>query len=201
MKKLLPFASYLFHPLFISLYAALIYFAATKNFYVSSEIFLYLIQIVIITILIPITLFFLLLSLGKIDSIMVEDLGQRRIPLLINASLLLLLIHKSITISNLPQLYFFFLGGAISTIIALIAIYLQTKISLHMIGITSLTSFIFGMSIHTQTNLTYTFAFFVVAIGWVASSRLVLKAHTIKELSLGFITGLVPQLVLWRFWL
>lgn len=201
MKKLLPFASYLFHPLFISLYAALIYFAATKNFYVSSEIFLYLIQIVIITILIPITLFFLLLSLGKIDSIMVEDLGQRRIPLLINASLLLLLIHKSITISNLPQLYFFFLGGAISTFIALIAIYLQTKISLHMIGITSLTSFIFGMSIHTQTNLTYTFAFFVVAIGWVASSRLVLKAHTIKELSLGFITGLVPQLVLWRFWL
>jgi hypothetical protein len=201
MKKLLPFASYLFHPLFISLYAALIYFAATKNFYVSSEIFLYLIQIVIITILIPITLFFLLLSLGKIDSIMVEDLGQRRIPLLINASLLLLLIHKSITISNLPQLYFFFLGGAISTIIALIAIYLQTKISLHMIGITSLTSFIFGMSIHTQTNLTYTFAFFVVSIGWVASSRLVLKAHTIKELSLGFITGLVPQLILWRFWL
>jgi len=201
MKKLLPFASYLFHPLFVSFYAALIYFAATKNFYVSSEIFLYLIQIVIITILIPITLFFLLLSLGKIDSIMVEDLGQRKLPLLINASLLLLLIHKSITISNLPQLYFFFLGGAISTIIALVAIYLQTKISLHMIGITSLTSFIFGMSIHTQTNLTYTFAFFVVVIGWVASSRLVLKAHTIKELSLGFITGLVPQLILWRFWL
>ncbi|WP_396174048.1 hypothetical protein [Flavobacterium sp.] len=201
MKKLLPFASYLFHPLFVSFYAALIYFAATKNFYVSSEIFLYLIQIVIITILIPITLFFLLLSLGKIDSIMVEDLGQRKLPLLINASLLLLLIHKSITISNLPQLYFFFLGGAISTIIALVAIYLQTKISLHMIGITSLTSFIFGMSIHTQTNLTYTFAFFVVVIGWVASSRLVLKAHTIKELSLGFITGLLPQLFLWRFWL
>jgi hypothetical protein len=201
MKKLLPFASYLFHPLFISLYAALIYFAATKNFYVSSEIFLYLIQIVIITILIPITLFFLLLSLGKIDSIMVEDLGQRRIPLLINASLLLLLIHKSITITNLPQLYYFFLGGAISTIIALIAIYFHTKVSLHMIGITSLTSFIFGMSIHTQTNLTYTFAFFVVAIGWVASSRLVLKAHTIKELSLGLITGLLPQLFLWRFWL
>jgi hypothetical protein len=201
MKKLLPFASYLFHPLFVSFYAALIYFAATKNFYVSSEIFLYLIQIVIITILIPITLFFLLLSLGKIDSIMVEDLGQRKLPLLINASLLLLLIHKSITISNLPQLYFFFLGGAISTIIALVAIYLQTKISLHMIGITSLTSFIFGMSIHTQTNLTYTFAFFVAAIGWVASSRLVLKAHTIKELSLGLITGLLPQLFLWRFWL
>jgi membrane-associated phospholipid phosphatase len=132
---------------------------------------------------------------------MVEDLGQRKLPLLINASLLLLLIHKSITISNLPQLYFFFLGGAISTIIALVAIYLQTKISLHMIGITSLTSFIFGMSIHTQTNLTYTFAFFVVVIGWVASSRLVLKAHTIKELSLGFITGLLPQLFLWRFWL
>ena len=201
MKKLLPVASYLFHPLFISLYAALIYFAATKNFYVSSEIFLYLIQIVIITVLIPITLFFLLLSLGKIDSIMVANIGQRKIPLLINTSLLLLLIHKSITINNLPQLYFFFLGGAISSIIALIAIYFSTKVSLHMIGITSLTSFIFGMSIHTETDLTYTFAFFTMAIGWVASSRLVLKAHSIKELSLGVLTGLVPQLILWRFWL
>lgn len=201
MKKILPFASYLFHPIFISLYAALIYFAATKNFYVSSEIFLYLIQIVIITILIPITLFFLLLSLGKIDSIMVEDLGQRKIPLIINATLLLLLIHKSITVNNLPELYFFLLGGAISTIVALIAIYLHTKVSLHMIGITSLTSFIFGISVTTQTDLTYTFAFFVVAIGWVASSRLVLKAHTIKELALGFVTGLIPQLILWQFWL
>lgn len=201
MKKILPFASYLFHPIFISLYAALLYFAATKNFYVSSEIFLYLIQIVIITILIPITLFFLLLSLGKIDSIMVENLGQRKIPLIINATLLLLLIHKSITLNNLPELYFFFLGGAISTIVALIAIYLHMKVSLHMIGITSLTSFIFGISVTTQTDLTYTFAFFVVAIGWVASSRLVLKAHTIKELSLGFVTGLIPQLFLWQFWL
>lgn len=201
MKKLLTLASYLFHPIFISVYAAFIYFAATKNFYVVSELFLYLIQIVIITILIPITLFFLLLSLGKIDSIMVENLEQRKIPLLINASLLMLLIHKSITVDNLPELYFFFLGGAISTIIALIAIYLQTKVSLHMIGITALTSFIFGISLNTQTNLTYTLAFFVVSIGWVASSRLVLKAHTIKELFLGFITGILPQIILWKFWL
>ena len=167
----------------------------------ASELFLYVIQIVIITILIPITLFFLLLSLGKIDSIMVENLEQRKIPLLINVSLLMLLIHKSITIDNLPELYFFFLGGAISTIIALIAIYLQTKVSLHMIGITALTSFIFGISLNTQTDLTYTFAFFVVSIGWVASSRLVLKAHSNKELFFGFITGLFPQIILWKFWL
>lgn len=201
MKKILPFASYLFHPLFISIYAAVIYFAATKNFYVANEIFLYLIQIVIITILIPITLFFLLLSLGKIDSIMVENLEQRKIPLLINASLLLLLIHKSITITNLPELYFFFLGGSISSIIALIAIFFHTKVSLHMIGITALTSFIYAISSSTQSDFTFTFAFFVLCIGWVASSRLALKAHTMSELTLGFFTGLIPQLFLWPFWL
>lgn len=201
MKKLLAIASYLFHPLFIAIYAAIIYFAATKNFYVASEIFLYLIQIVIITILIPVTLFFLLLSLGKIDSIMVENLGQRKIPLLINTALLLLLIHKSITITNLPELYFFFLGGSISSIIALVAIYLHKKVSLHMIGITALTSFIFAISINTQSDFTNTFAFFVICIGWVASSRLALKAHTISELTLGFFTGLIPQMLLWQFWL
>lgn len=201
IKKILPFASYLFHPIFISLYASFFYFATTHNFYVPSEIFMYLIQISIITILIPITLFFLLLSLGKIDSIMVENLSQRKIPLLINISLLMLLIYKSVTISNLPELYFFFLGGIISTFIALAAIYMQTKVSLHMIGITSLTSFVYAISINTQTNLLYTIAFFVVCIGWVASSRLTLKAHTIKELLLGFIAGLIPQIILWQFWL
>ena len=113
----------------------------------------------------------------------------------------MLLIHKSITIDNLPELYFFFLGGAISTIIALIAIYIKTKVSLHMIGITALTSFIFGISLNTQTDLTYTFAFFAVSIGWVASSRLVLKAHSIRELFFGFIAGILPQIILWKFWL
>ena len=132
---------------------------------------------------------------------MVENMGQRKIPLLINASLLLLLIHKSITISNLPELYYFFLGGVISTLIALIAIYLHTRVSLHMIGITALTTFVFGISLNNQTDLTFTLAFFVASIGWVASSRLVLKAHTVKELSLGCVGGLLPQVILWQFWL
>ncbi|HRZ31251.1 MAG TPA: hypothetical protein P5188_02985, partial [Flavobacterium sp.] len=62
MKKILPIFSYLFHPLFISVYASLLYFILFRDFYVLQEMYLFMIQIVIITVLIPISLFYLLLS-------------------------------------------------------------------------------------------------------------------------------------------
>jgi hypothetical protein len=37
--------------------------------------------------------------------------------------------------------------------------------------------------------------------GVVASSRLEMKAHTPKELVIGFLLGVIPQLFLLHFWL
>jgi hypothetical protein len=37
--------------------------------------------------------------------------------------------------------------------------------------------------------------------GVVASSRLEMKAHTVKELVIGFVLGIIPQVLLFRFWL
>ena len=72
--------------------------------------YLFMIQIVIITVLIPISLFYLLLSLGKIDSIMIEEVAQRKIPILLNCILLFVLTQKSITLDRIPELYYYFLG-------------------------------------------------------------------------------------------
>jgi acid phosphatase family membrane protein YuiD len=44
-------------------------------------------------------------------------------------------------------------------------------------------------------------AFLVLMNGFVASSRLEMKAHTPKELVIGFLLGIIPQLLLLRFWL
>jgi hypothetical protein len=37
--------------------------------------------------------------------------------------------------------------------------------------------------------------------GIVASSRLVMKAHSDKELLVGFLSGVIPQIALLYFWL
>jgi hypothetical protein len=201
LKSILPIFSYLFHPLFISVYASAFFFVLFWDFFALQEIYLYMIQIVIITVLIPISLFYLLLSLGKVDSIMIAQVSQRKIPLTINCILLLILTQKSITIDRIPELYFFFFGAFWSTILAIIFLFLKIKASLHMLGIAALTFFIIALSSRVEVPLLYTAATFITLNGFVASSRLQMKAHTMFELFVGFCCGAIPQFCLWYFWL
>ncbi|MBP7471226.1 MAG: hypothetical protein KA782_09125, partial [Flavobacterium sp.] len=62
MKKTLPFFSYLFHPIFIPVFAALFYFFGNDSYFSNPEKYLAVFQIAIITIVVPVLLFFLLRS-------------------------------------------------------------------------------------------------------------------------------------------
>ncbi|MFN3755375.1 MAG: hypothetical protein ACK4RM_00320 [Flavobacterium sp.] len=201
MKKLLPIFSYLLHPLFIPVYATAFYFFWTRDFFLPTEMYLMLVQVVILTVFIPIAVFYLLLSIGKIDSIMISNLNQRKYPLMVNALLLYILIQKSFTIERTPELYFFFLGGFASTLLALLFLLIGKKISIHMIGISSITVFIAGFSLKYQITFTATLAVLLILNGLVGSSRLQMKAHNLSELALGFLGGCIPQILLYYFWL
>lgn len=139
--------------------------------------------------------------MGKVDSVMVSELSQRKIPLIIQAVLIGILIQKSITIDAIPELFFFFLGGLISTLLALVFLFAKIKASIHMIGISTLTSFVIGLSIHFQIKTLVFIAFLILMNGVIAASRLEMKAHTYKELAIGFSIGLLSQILFWCFWL
>ena len=160
-----------------------------------------LLQVLLITIFIPLSFYYLLKTLGKVDSMMVSELSQRKIPLIIQAFLIVTLIQKSITLDRIPELFFFFFGGLLSTLLTLLFLFGKIKASIHMIGISSLTSFVVGLSLHNQINFMYYIAFLILMNGIVASSRLEMKAHTNIELAIGFFVGLIPQLALYFFWL
>lgn len=199
MKKILPLFSYIFHPLFISLYAAVFYFWSFQDFYNATEIYVALIQVTILTLLIPISLFYLLITLGKVDSFMIPNMQQRRIPLLVNCILLYLLTEKSITLDRAPELFYFYFGALLSTLLAFIGLLLKKKISLHMIGISALSVFLFFLSLLSQNLGIEIVAFFLASIGFVASSRLSMRAHSISELIWGFLAGVLPQIALF-YW-
>lgn len=201
LKKILPAFSYVFHPLFISVYAVMLFFFFGKHNYDYQEVYLVIIQIVIITIFIPLTVYYLLLSLGRVDSIMLAHKNQRRFPLLIHATLLLILIRKSITIDYFPILYFFFLSSFISTFLAFVFLFSKYKVSLHQLAIASLTIFVIGISLHYHVRMLWVIVPLIVCNGLVASSRLVMKAHTPTELILGGLIGSVPQIGLLYLWL
>jgi hypothetical protein len=201
LKKILPFFSYVFHPIFIPLLGTVFYVLLEEKYFTLPQYLILFLQIIIITFLLPIAFFYLLRTFGKIENVMLSDISQRKIPLLLQIMLFAVLIEKSITIDRFPSLYFFFVGGLLSTIFAFLLLYVKFKASIHMIGISSLTVFIIGLSIHNQINTINTVAFFVLMNGLVASSRLVMKAHLNKELLVGFLCGLITQSLLLYFWL
>jgi len=201
LKKILPVFSYIFHPIFIPLYGTIFYAVLDNQYFTLVQYLMLFLQIIIITLLLPISFFYLLRTIGKVDSIMLSDVAQRKIPLFLQIMLFTILITKSITLERFPNLYFFFLGGLISTFVAFLLLYLKMKASIHTIGVSALTVFIIGLSIHNEINTTNTVAFFVIVNGLVASSRLEMEAHDYKELVIGFLCGVIPQLALFYFWL
>src|SRR5690606_16105590 len=92
------FFSYLFHPLFVPLYAVASFFAFGVDFFTLGQKYLIMLQVFILTVVLPILFFLLLRSLGQIKSVMIPDASRRRWPLVFQIVLLLLLIRHSLTV-------------------------------------------------------------------------------------------------------
>ena len=200
-KKCLPVFSYIFHPIFSSIYGTLFFFGIAKNYFNNPQIYITLIQVTILTVLMPLSMYFLFRSLGLLSSFTEASIAERRMPIAIQAILLFVLIKYSISKEMFTELYYFFLGGLLSALVVLSAVLLKFKASLHMIGISALTAFIYGLSVYYQLPFTYLIGICIICMGFVASSRLYKKAHTPIELIAGIFIGMVPQLLLFKYWL
>jgi hypothetical protein len=181
--------------------ATLLYLFFTKAEFTSQEKLFVFFQVVVVTVLLPSLVFLLLRTAGNIDSVMLAKVSQRKIPLLLHCFLLIFLVKKSITIDRYTELHFFLLAALLSTLLALILLFANIKASLHMISMSSLTVFIIGLSLHFRMQNTVLIALLILLNGFVASSRLEMKAHTNTELLLGFVLGALPQLLLLVLWL
>lgn len=201
LKKILPFFSYVYHPIFISLYGTIFYFLVSQMYVYTTAFYMILLQVGILTLLLPLSLYYLFFSIGLVKSFTEASLKERKIPIMIQAVLLFILIRFSSSFDNLPELYYFFLGGFLSSLLAFIAIILKFKASLHMIAVCSLATFIYATSLHLQLPLNNSVAFMIVSIGFVASSRLYMKSHTPIELIIGSCIGILSQVTFWCFWL
>ena len=200
MNLLLKLASYLFHPLWMPFAGSLFYFLFTPRFFPEEIIKAKLMAIAIITIFIPIVFYFLLKNLGRAENIFLEKVDDRKWPLFFFILLSLMVLNQILNIYNYPALFFYFAGILISTVIAYIFTWFDIKVSLHMVGIAGLLMFIIGFCVYFHLYFIYTISFLIIASGLSASSRLYYKAHTKWELGLGFITGLIPQLMMISFW-
>lgn len=201
MKKFLAAFTYIYNPLLIPAYATLFYFLVTNTFFYRHEIYLVFVQVLILTLLLPISIFYLLKSLGVIKTKMLLDKKERRMPLAFYCVLLVILTRYSLSIFVIPELYYYFTGSLISLTLALLLIMFGHKCSLHVLGVASLTTFVISISAYYQIDILPIIAFFILCTGLVASARLQAKAHTLGEVTRGALLGVVPQIILWFVWL
>ena len=183
------------------MYATLFYLFCKGDIFTNQEKYYVLFQILIITFLVPVLFFLLLRSTGHVSSVMVPETSQRKIPLVLQCFLYILLVKRSIVIARYPELHFFFLGALFSTILALVCSLFKIKASLHMMAISGLTIFVIGLNMHLQMQNPYWGALLILMTGVVASSRLEMKAHTPKEIMIGLLLGVLPQLLFLYLWL
>jgi len=183
------------------MYTTLFYLFCKEDAFSNNEKYFVLFQILIITILVPIMFFLLLKSTGHVTSIMVHETSQRKIPLVLQCFLYILLVKRSIIITRYPELHFFFLGALFTTILALVCSLFKIKASLHVAAISGFAIFVIGMNMHLQMQNPYWPALLILLTGIVASSRLEMQAHDAKEILIGLSIGVLPQLLFLFLWL
>ena len=201
MHYILKSISYIFHPLIMPLVGVIFYFSKTPRFIPDPVIKAKVFSISILTVILPILLYFLLKTIKQVESLELKTNKERIIPLILNLLILILILKRVLPYEEIPELYYFYLGILFSSLTCLFLAILKFKASIHMIGSAGFFMFAIALSIHFKININGTIALMCVIIGAIATSRLHLKAHTTAELLIGFIVGLLPQMMLLNYWL
>jgi hypothetical protein len=201
MNHILKSISFIFHPLIIPLLGVLFYFSKSPRYIPLQIIQAKLISLLILTVVLPVLLYFLLKTLGKAKSIYLETTNERILPLIVNCLVILLVINRILTPNQIIELYYFFIGILISTLACLFLAIMKFKASIHMLSMAGLFMFFIAISVHFSININGTLAIMCIITGAIATSRLHLKAHSNIELIIGFFIGFIPQLILLKYWL
>ncbi|WP_353776893.1 hypothetical protein [Winogradskyella sp. 3972H.M.0a.05] len=200
-NHILKAISFIFHPLIMPVLGVMFYFHKTPRFIPDPLQNAKLFSVSILTIILPILLFYMLKTINKVDTIYLKTTKERIIPLLLNCVIALLIVKRVLPPDEIIELYYFFIGILFSSLSCLILAMLKVKASIHMIAASGFFMFALAVGIHFKVNINGTIALMAIILGAIATSRLHLKAHTFPELIIGFAVGFIPQLLLLQFWL
>jgi hypothetical protein len=201
MKFIPKLISFLFNPLFIAFGGTLAYFLITPRFSPMENTRAILAAVFIVTAAIPVLLFFLLRNIGWISRSNLYEASERKIPLFIYIAISYIALIKIIPSSYSNELHFYFVGIIGALLATLVLIYFNYKASLHMVGISGLTTFVLGLSFHYEKNIILGLSILFLIMGVVASARLYQKANKTHELAIGVVLGAITQLITFTYWL
>jgi hypothetical protein len=197
IRVLAHFFSYVFHPLFVPLYA--VYFLVYIHpSYLSGFNDREKIQVLMIVVLnavfFPLISVLLLKGVGFIDSIFLRTQKDRIIPYIASSIFFFWTYHVFRQQQQFPSIFpSFFFGVLIASSAALLAnIYL--KVSMHAIGMGGLLGLFLIIMLYNTMLMTWPLCIAILITGLVCTSRLIVSNHTPKEIYWGLFLGLLCQL-------
>lgn len=195
--KFAKFISYFFHPINFSIIGSILYFMLIPRYIYKPIEHNLLIVIFIVTYISPLLLLFTMKKLRMINDYNMGSIEERKFPTLLFTGITLIIwnwLHKTALVDLLAL---FYLGYAVFLLISYIFLYFKFKVSLHMSAIGGLIGFMIYFSYSYQLNLTILLIVLFILSGIIGTSRLKLNAHNITEVTLGFILGLLTQILVY----
>lgn len=191
--------SYVFHPVLFATISALLYFIIQPH--VLPKVFVYKILAVIFisTYIIPILFLFILKQRNSIDDFHLKTIKERKLPVLFFITITVLLAMRLIEIHVVNLLAYSFYGAALAMFMVFILFYFKIKTSLHTLAIGGLTGFLIVISYHYKIRLLILISALFILFGIVAYARLSLKAHSLKEIYLGYFIGVLSQFLMYYY--
>jgi membrane-associated phospholipid phosphatase len=179
----------------------LFYFFAIPNYLDGQIIKAKLVAVAILTIFLPIVFLFIAKNLKLIQDYDLPHVKERRFFLMFFILLVLVLLNNVLDVYNYRTLFYFFSGILFSGIISLLFSMFRVKISLHTLGVSGLACFVTGLSLSFQEPMILFISLLILLLGLVGASRLYEKAHNLKEISIGVVAGILPQLYFFSYWM
>ena len=190
------FISTILHPIVIPTVGVMLYFLISTNNFLSEQKFTVLSVVFIFTYLVPLLILILFKKLKVIKTYKTESIKERKLPVLLMVILFYLLGNTMNNAPNLRELSLLFYATSISLLFIYFLFFLKIKASIHLLSLGVSAGFFLVLSYkNSQSYLIIIIVIFILS-GVLGSARLHLKAHTSKEVYIGFFLGLLSPLFL-----
>lgn len=189
--------SVIIHPIVLPTVGVMLYFLVSPNNYQSNQKLQVLSLIFLVTYIIPLLILIVSKKLKMIDTYQTKTIRERKIPVALMAMVFYLLGNSFYYLPNFSDLSLLFFATSFSLLSIYFLFYYQIKASIHLVSMGISAGFFLMMStIHNQSYMIIIIIIFLLS-GILGSARLHLKAHTAKEVYLGFFIGIISPFILY----
>ena len=188
--------STLLHPVVMPTIGVLIYFIISPVILLKSQRIALFSVVFIATYMIPVFLLVLLKSLKLIKSYKVHTIQERKVPVLIMIGIFITIGKLFFDMAVTREISTLFMGTALGLIVIYFFFFKKIKASLHLLSFGSAIGFFLLLTYYNNKLIVFALLSFLLLLsGILAKARLILKAHTVREVYLGFFIGFFTQII------